>query len=162
AAVFRLTTRSSSVGDPTDRALTSRNCIACSARFRETWQPALSEAANPTSEGLAGRFQSPHFEHRLDASSAEAPFANKGRSAPARLLQAAATRNKRRNAMRNKRLAILGGLAIVASMLALTPEPVGARGGFGGGGFHGGGGFGGGGFRGGGFAGRGFGGGGFA
>jgi hypothetical protein len=68
---------------------------------------------------------------------------------------------KRRYAMRNKRLVVLGGIAIVASLLALTPDPVGARGGFGGGGFHGGG-FGGGGFHGGGFAGRGFGGGGFA
>jgi len=66
--------------------------------------------------------------------------------------------------MRNKRLAILSGLAMLASILTLTPEPAGARGGFGGGGFHGGGfggGFHGGGFGGGGFAGRGFAAGGF-
>jgi hypothetical protein len=41
--------------------------------------------------------------------------------------------------MRNRRLAILGGVAIAALMLALTPDPAAARGGFGGGGFHGGG-----------------------
>jgi hypothetical protein len=59
--------------------------------------------------------------------------------------------------MRNRTLEILSGVANVASMLALTPDPAAARGGFGGG-FHGGG-FGGGGFHGAGFAGRAFGGG---
>ncbi|WP_084029930.1 hypothetical protein [Bradyrhizobium sp. LMTR 3] len=59
--------------------------------------------------------------------------------------------------MRNRGFAILSGVAIAASILALTPDPAAARPGFGGGGFRGGGfaggGFGGG-FRGGGFAGR--------
>ena len=71
--------------------------------------------------------------------------------------------------MRNRKSAIISGLGIIAVLLALTPDPVAARGGRGGGGFAGrgamGGGFagrGGGGFaargamvRGGGFAGRG-------
>ena len=39
--------------------------------------------------------------------------------------------------MRNKRLAMLGGIAILVSMLALTPAPAGA-GWAGGGGYHGG------------------------
>jgi hypothetical protein len=52
--------------------------------------------------------------------------------------------------MRSKRSIALSGVAIAASMLALTPDPAAARGGFGGAGFHGG--FGGG-FRGAGFAG---------
>jgi hypothetical protein len=58
--------------------------------------------------------------------------------------------------MRDKRLMILSGVTIAASVLALIPDSAAARGGFGGGGFHGGGfargGFGGG-FRGAGFAG---------
>jgi hypothetical protein len=58
--------------------------------------------------------------------------------------------------MRNRRLAILGGVAIAALILALTPDPAAARGGFGGGGFHGGGFHGGGGGFGGGFRGGGF------
>lgn len=64
--------------------------------------------------------------------------------------------------MRNRTLAFLSGLAMVASLLVLAPDPAAARGGFGGAGFHGGfGGFGGGfrgGLGGGGFRGVGFGG----
>src|SRR5215831_14297039 len=64
--------------------------------------------------------------------------------------------------MRNRKLAIISGLGIIAVLLALTPDPVAARGGFrGGGGLSGRGAMGTGnamgmrGFRGGGFAGRG-------
>ena len=55
--------------------------------------------------------------------------------------------------MRKRVLAILSGVAIVASTLALVPNEAAAERG---GGFRGGGGFGGGGFRGGGFGGGGF------